>query len=125
MNYSCEEYAADCDDGVDNDGDGDTDCDDSDCTNESACQTTTTYSFTSDVAPLLNSYCENCHGGNADTYSWVQSRVISGDSSGSTLYQKIAGTQSSDSRMPLGGSPMSSDEIAIIGDWIDQGASNN
>ena len=44
MNYSCQEYTADCDDGVDNDGDGDTDCDDTDCASESACQTTTVFS---------------------------------------------------------------------------------
>lgn len=43
----------------------------------------------------------------------------------SATYQNIVGTQSSGLRIPLHGSPMSSDEITLNGDWIDQDVFNN
>ena len=80
MNYSCQEYAADCDDGVDNDGDGDTDCDDSDCSSESSCQTPS-YTFDADIQPFYSKgNCAGCHSG-YNTYSVVSYKIVSGNAS--------------------------------------------
>ena len=51
------------------------------------------------------------------------SRIEPGDRESSYLYLKIMGTQESGggsgSRMPLGGAPLSDEEIERIGLWID------
>ena len=49
-------------------------------------------------------------------------RVKPGDPGNSYLVQKIEGTASVGSRMPLGGSPLSADQIALIRRWISEGA---
>ncbi len=107
-------------------------------------------SFSDDLIPLFARRCTICHvdGGFADqqgidlrlaeddTYDQLVDQVsiqrsdltlvVPGDSQASLLFLKV----SSDSppvgnRMPLGGSLLADDEIAIIRDWIDQGALDN
>lgn len=57
-------------------------------------------------------------------------RVTAGDSSASYLINKLEGTQStvgggSSSQMPLALTPLTAAQIAIIKEWIDNGAENN
>ncbi len=104
-------------------------------------------SFADDIQPIFDASCIVCHvsGGIADAIMHLNAeesfdasvgqpsvqdasltRVVAGDSSTSLLFQKV----SSDSppvgaRMPLGGAPLSDADIALIRDWIDQGAANN
>ena len=106
-----------------------------------------TVSFSSEIQPIFDASCTVCHvsGGIADAILHLSAeesfdalvghpsvqdasltRVVAGDSSTSLLFQKV----SSDSppvgaRMPLGGAPLSDADIALIRDWIDQGAPNN
>ncbi len=52
-------------------------------------------------------------------------RVVPGNSAMSLLVQKLAGTQTCGSQMPLNGTPLSADQIDRIRRWIDQGAHDN
>jgi hypothetical protein len=52
--------------------------------------------------------------------------VVAGQPCSSTLYQKVDEAPPFGSRMPLGGPPFLSDEdIALIHDWIAEGAADN
>jgi hypothetical protein len=100
-----------------------------------------TVSFSSQIQPIFNSQCTNCHGGsggltitagasynnmvNVDAQSSCTSlkRVLPNNANNSVLYRKVSGTTCGN-RMP-GGVPMNADEIALIQDWINQGANNN
>ena len=89
-------------------------------------------SFTSSVLPIFQQNCVSCHGGtNGLTLSsWASTMaggnsgavVVPGDAVGSLLYQKINGMGGI---MPPSGPPLSSSQIATIGQWIDEGAGNN
>lgn len=57
--------------------------------------------------------------------SYGPPRVAPGDLDNSVLYQKITGNSQFGSRMPLGGSALSQEEIKAIADWILAGAPNN
>jgi hypothetical protein len=52
-------------------------------------------------------------------------RVVAGSSATSLLYLKVAGNPPCGSRMPRGRTPLSAANIALIKNWIDQGAMNN
>lgn len=92
-------------------------------------------SFAIDVAPVLIESCLSCHGG-LETESGFSmaafSRLLRGGGSGvavqpgqsaeSLLVKKIRGTGIDGQRMPLGKAPLSSDVIARIAKWIDEGA---
>ncbi|MEZ4699596.1 MAG: hypothetical protein R2834_04645 [Rhodothermales bacterium] len=52
-------------------------------------------------------------------------RITPNDPDNSYLFLKISGTNISGSRMPLGGSPLSDDKIAMVREWIEDGAPNN
>jgi hypothetical protein len=98
-------------------------------------------SFSGQIQPIFNSQCTGCHGGsggltlnNGISYSnlvnvGAQSsctslkRVLPNDANNSVLYKKVSGTTCG-SRMPQGAS-LNANEIALIKDWIDQGAGNN
>ncbi len=109
-----------------------------------------TISFALDVQPILTTFCSTCHrvGGLADARGIalrlteqealdgliggmsVQDPslafVVPGDSSASLLFQKISGDDPPvGNRMPFSQAPLSSNQIAIIRDWIDQGAMLN
>lgn len=97
--------------------------------------------FSNQIQPIFNSYCITCHGSNgalnlaanvsfsnlvnvkAQSSCTSLKRVLPNDASNSMLYRKVSGS-SCGARMPLGAS-LSSGDIALIRDWINQGAQNN
>ena len=106
-----------------------------------------TVSFARDVQPILTTFCATCHveGGLADLRGIalrlteaealdgliggmsVQNPsltfVVPGDSASSLLFLKISMVEPPvGDRMPFALLPLEDDEIAIIRDWIDQGA---
>jgi hypothetical protein len=98
-------------------------------------------SFSSQVQPIFNAHCTSCHGGNggltitagvsynnlvnvnAQSSCTALKRVLPSGAASSVLYRKISGT-SCGSQMPQG-SILSADDIAVISNWINQGANNN
>jgi hypothetical protein len=101
--------------------------------------------FATQIQPIFTSNCalSSCHA--ADTasegmildagqsYSNIvnvtsaevapEKRVQPGDSAHSYLYEKISHAQpASGSQMPLGSNPLPADQMALIKNWIDQGA---
>jgi hypothetical protein len=90
------------------------------------CKVPASPSFATDVLPLLNTRCNNCHGGSSpsggiklDTYTDVSTYVKSGSLMGSI------NQTSGYSPMPKGGSKMSACDINKIQNWITSGAYNN
>lgn len=107
-------------------------------------------SFSQDVQPIFTARCAGCHseGGTADVAGIVlrltemesydsavgQSSeldpaltiVVPGDADASLLVDKISNAQPAVGQMmPLLSSPLSADEIALIRDWVNQGALRN
>ncbi len=107
-------------------------------------------SFSSDVQPILEKYCIECHdsSGEGVTASGFSVRdydsvmkgtklgevVMPGSSISSTLYLVVAQKTAPEIHMPPHhrqawaegrGSPLTDDEIGIIRAWIDQGAQDN
>ncbi|QDT08503.1 PSD1 and planctomycete cytochrome C domain-containing protein [Planctomycetes bacterium K23_9] len=91
--------------------------------------------FEQEILPLLQSHCVDCHGAN-DPESGLRvdrrsSLIRGGDSGeaaltpnqadGSLLLQLVRGDDA-DRRMPPEGESLSTDEIALLSRWIDQGA---
>lgn len=79
--------------------------------------------------------CSGCHSSTScgassafgiSQYSYISCKVSAGNSSGSTLYIRVAGSTGG-TRMPQGGSPryMTSEELAALAQWIDNGATDN
>jgi len=52
-------------------------------------------------------------------------RVVPGDVTASYLMRRVDGTQAVGSRMPLGGLPLDSIDVANLRNWIQQGARRN
>ena len=90
-------------------------------------------SFSSEVMPLLEKYCWECHseenaelGLKLDTYEGTMAGsdygtvVEVGDPDGSLLVDMIASGD-----MPEDGDPMPAEELEIIKTWIAEGAENN
>ncbi len=86
------------------------------------------------VKPLLTQRCGSCHGAlkqeaelRLDAASLMMSgghsgpAVVAGKSAESPLIQAVEGTEGV-TRMPLDGTPLSTVEIALLKNWIDQGA---
>lgn len=109
-----------------------------------------TVSYANDIQPIFTAQCINCHatGGVAvlagipllltegDSYDMLVNQqsvqdtsltfVIPGDSANSLLFLKVEATLPPIGvRMPLGGNALSDSDVALIRDWIDQGAMNN
>lgn len=111
-------------------------------------------SLSADVQPIFDNNCafNGCHGGTileppgkpmslAEGQSWSNtvnveaaqragmSRIAPGDPDGSYLVHKLQGTQQqvggSGDRMPLNLPALTSAEIAVIREWIEEGAKNN
>lgn len=119
-------------DGIDNDCDGDIDED------------AVSLSHAVDIQSIWNAECINCHGGNmisgsldlsGDAYNdlvgtqSIQASlplVVPGDPWGSYLWHKLNGTQSTvggtGSRMPKGGSGLTTAELDTVEEWIQAGA---
>lgn len=94
-----------------------------------------TVSFSKEVAPLLIDNCKGCHldamttrgGLRMDTFAQLLrggdsgSVIQNGSGDASLLIKKLKGTEGQ--RMPAGGRPPLSDEdIGLISQWIDEGA---
>lgn len=90
-------------------------------------------SFTSEVMPILEQYCWECHseesaelGLKLDTYEGVMAGsdygtvVEAGDGDGSLMIDMMLGGD-----MPENGDPVPADQIELIKTWIDEGAENN
>lgn len=89
-----------------------------------------------DVLPLLQSKgCTNgyCHGGGAGGLNALtpESLIAGGDhgpavvpcdSESSLILGKLSANPPFGERMPLGGAPLTEDQMDVIRDWIDQGA---
>ena len=92
----------------------------------------TTPCFKREIQPIIISNCtmSGCHApGSAgelrdlSTYSGVMGYVRAGSASASKLYQSITG-QGEDKMPPRGHTPLTSDQIALIARWINDGAKN-
>jgi hypothetical protein len=100
-----------------------------------------TVSFKSDVKPLFDKHCSECHsqgGAGAQASGFVTENydsivkgtkfgpvVIAGDPLSSSLYRLVAGKVDPSIRMPHGKATLTPDEILTIEHWIEQGAKNN
>jgi hypothetical protein len=107
-------------------------------------------SYSNDVQPILDRYCENCHSATGEgaqrskyfvtSYDEVMQGtkfgevVVPGSRLSSSLYLVVAGKTAPEIRMPPHneeslaagrGVMLSADAIETIGLWIDQGAKNN
>ncbi|MBT2968716.1 MAG: hypothetical protein B6D72_13725 [gamma proteobacterium symbiont of Ctena orbiculata] len=98
-------------------------------------------SFKSEVKPLVDKYCTECHlpggagteasGFMTDSYENVMKGtkfgpvVVAGDPLSSSFYRLIAGKVDPSIRMPHGKEALTEMEIATVETWITQGAKNN
>lgn len=89
-----------------------------------ACDTAAV-SYAASVAPVLQNNCVSCHSGNfpsagirLDSYENVRTQALNG-----RLYGSVAQLPGY-SPMPEGGK-LSDCNVALIGAWVNQGASNN
>ncbi len=91
--------------------------------------------YETEVKPLFKTHCYRCHAGEQpksgfrlDTAAAAiaggdrGSLITPGDSSQSPLIQILQGKHASIDQMPYRDSPLSSEQIQIIADWIDAGA---
>jgi hypothetical protein len=91
--------------------------------------------FARDVRPIFASRCLRCHGSKKQEGGLrldLKAAALRGGDSGpilrpgksdkSTLVERLTATDET-SRMPQGGKPLTSEQIALVKRWIDQGAS--
>jgi hypothetical protein len=87
--------------------------------------------FSSAIAGVFLEHCQRCHGGgnpsaglSVDTFSeLMEADVIQpGQGPESLLVRKLVGVNIDGQRMPRGRPPLSDATIAIISQWIDEGA---
>lgn len=105
-------------------------------------KTEQTVSFSADVQPVLERRCSACHepgqpgyeasGLRMNSYAEVMEGtrygpvVLPGDPLSSTLIMLVEGRADPSLKMPHGDArPPTSDEIAILRAWVEQGAPNN
>lgn len=95
------------------------------CNDSSACNTSNV-KFAATIMPILQTYCNGCHGGssplggvNYNNYTGVKATVNNGTLLGSIQHS------SGYSAMPQNGNKLSACNISIIKAWIDSGAPNN
>jgi hypothetical protein len=93
-------------------------------------------SFQARVLPILTNYgCTGCHGGSGGLFVGTVAQLLTGGNHGaavvagngpnSNLIKKLGTPAPFGSSMPLGGSALPADTIAVLRTWIDQGALNN
>src|SRR6266581_4370684 len=89
-------------------------------------------SYSRDIAPILAMHCNSCHGDSgsagglvtrthADLMKAVDA-IVPGDPDRSQVVQFIEGRRGEEHRMPLGGAPLTAEQIARIRRWIAEGA---
>lgn len=107
----------------------------------SGCSKAPTVSFASDVMPVLDEHCNECHkaggagaqksGFSMDSYSSVMAgttlgpMVVPGEPLSSNLYRLVDREVDKSIRMPHEGSTLTVEERAIIKTWIAEGALDN
>lgn len=102
-----------------------------------------TVHFSSEVLPIFESHCWVCHPPmgngmdlsptnaynelvNVTSANWAPAvRVVPGDPDASVLWHKVTFSEAYGLGMPPSGTPLSSEELATIREWIEQGAMNN
>ncbi len=85
--------------------------------------------FLRDIQPIFAASCAGCHGEKKqaaglrlDSKSTALAKIIKpGNATDSELYRRVTGT-SDQARMPMNGKPLSTEQIALIKTWIEQGA---
>jgi mono/diheme cytochrome c family protein len=84
--------------------------------------------FVKDIQPIFSASCYSCHGAKAqmgglrlDAKNLAAKSIKPGHAAESSLYLRVAGI-GDQARMPMGGKPLSPDQINAIKSWIDQGA---
>lgn len=90
-------------------------------------------SFQNDVQPILERRCAKCHGGefpseglNMETYESLMSGsqngvvVVAGDANNSLIIEMIENGE-----MPKRGQDLTTEQIELIRQWINEGALNN
>ena len=96
---------------------------------------TTEVDFQRDIEPVFRQHCAACHGeavqsgglrldnpGDALRGGYSGVAIKAGDGSGSRLVKMLVRPASEGPSMPLGGDRLSSEQIALVTAWIDQGA---
>lgn len=71
-----------------------------------------TVSFATDILPMLNSYCGDCHANKAPDYATALTLITEGKPESSTLYLK--GTGNNHEKFW----ETNSDEAKLLADWI-------
>jgi uncharacterized membrane protein len=105
------------------------------------CSKAPTVSFASDVMPVLDKHCMECHkagaagteksGFSVESYDNVMAgttlgpMVVAEDPLSSNLYRMVSREVDKSIRMPHGESTLSVEERAVIKTWIAEGALNN
>lgn len=92
-----------------------------------------TVSFATDIMPLIESRCINCHGGertqeglDMKTHAALMAGsengpvVTPGDAANSTMAQMVI-----EGKMPKRGPKLTPDQVQLLVDWINQGALDN
>ena len=87
--------------------------------------------YNTEIQPILNLYCTNCHGGSGGLNLSSYDNLMNGGNSGqsvipydhynSELYDRITRSESMSGDMPPSGS-LDQSEIDLIAQWIDEGA---
>src|SRR5262245_15942090 len=91
--------------------------------------------FARDIQPLLAKPCYECHGPKKQESGFrlddrasalaggdLGHDIVPGRSGESRLVSALEGTSEAVSRMPADRDPLPADQIALVRDWIDQGA---
>jgi hypothetical protein len=97
--------------------------------------------YRADIEPILQKHCAECHlqegigyeksGFLVDSHESLMKGthlgtiIDPGSAISSTLYLLVSGKTDPSIQMPHGKKPLSSHDIALLKDWIDQGAKNN
>jgi hypothetical protein len=89
--------------------------------------------FVNDVLPIINSNCaiSGCHGNgssqdgvNFETYAGIMEEIEAFNATDSEIYEVITEEDPDKIMPPPPSSPLTSEQIAILRDWINQGATN-
>ncbi len=87
--------------------------------------------FGKQIAPIIEQHCVRCHSpGNSKgdvslaTLDDLKSNdyVVAGDADGSYLIELVTSQDGEPPAMPKEAKPLSGDEVALLGQWIEQGA---
>jgi Protein of unknown function (DUF1553)/Protein of unknown function (DUF1549)/Planctomycete cytochrome C len=83
--------------------------------------------FHKDIEPIFKASCSGCHQGKSaaaglrvDSREGLLRVIVPGKPDSSLLMQRVAGKGGK--RMPLGGAPLSADQIEALRHWIEEGA---